>query len=363
MSRRLLLPTALAAAFAACEGGGRAPAPVHALAALDSVQLQENDLLYLGAPTHMTAGTAGEFYVSDAMNGHVVRFSRDGRPVGRYGRRGRGPGELGTPVATALVGDSLLVVADWRNGRTSLFARETGAFLRSTPQEGYPFSMQPVGDTVWMAAVTIPRKTSLAAWPLAGDSVRYLGPLPAEYRQSPILLESHPYATLVRSGDTLLLGFTGHRALLVARADGAVVDTVEIPAVRRRGVPADILARFAKPRDDDEIASMVSALVALHRLPSREVAAFYLDVTVDGRLITADGFLSVLAPDLRSACVDIPFRFPRDGRPVVAFRGDTLLTLEQRIVSRTRAVSVVRSYHVDTSGCTRVPVRRGGRGA
>ncbi|MET0400306.1 MAG: hypothetical protein ABW277_26185 [Longimicrobiaceae bacterium] len=365
MNHRLILTGLAAAALASC-GGEERPrqeGPPLTLAAIDSVELQENDSLYLGAPTHMTVGADGDLYVSDVMNGHVLRFSRDGRPVARYGRRGRGPGEMGGPVATTLMGDSLLVAADWRNGRTSVFDRNTGAFVRSTPLEGYPLWMQVVGDTIWMSDVNITRKTSLAAWPTAQDSVRYLGTLPMEYVKSPILLESHPYATMLRTGDTILLGYTGHRALFLLDPGGAVFDTVEVPAVRRRGVPEDILERFSEPLENDEIASMGSALVALHRLPGGEVAAFYLDVTVDGRLITADGFLSVLSPDFRSACVDIPFEFRRDGRPVVAFRGDTLFTLEQRIVSETRAVSSVRSYRIDTSRCRWLPVGTGGAAA
>jgi hypothetical protein len=352
---RLILTGLAAAALASCgqRAGDAGAAPD--LAAADSVDLQESDSLYLGSPTHMTVDASGDLYVSDAMNGHVVRFTRDGRPVARFGKRGSGPGELGSPVATTLVGDSLLVVADWRNRITSAFDRRSGAFIRSARLEGYPLWMQVVGDTVWMSDVNPTRKTSLAFWPTGEDSVRYLGALPAEYVRSSILREAHPYATMLRMGDTILLGYTGHHDLFLLRPDGTVFDTLEVPAVRRRGVPRDIVERFEEPLDNDEIASMGSALVALHRLPSGEVAALYLDVTAEGRLITSDGFLSVLSPDLRRACVDIPFEFGKDGRPVVAFRGDTLFTLEQRIVSDTRALSRVRSYHVDTSRCRWLP--------
>ena len=169
-------------------------------------------------------------------------------------------------------------------------------------------------------------------------------------------MEAHPYVTMLHMGDTLLVGYTGHPALFLTRPDGTPFDTVEIPAVRRRGVPRDMVERFAADPPNEEIASMASALVALHRLPSGEVAAFHLDVTVDGRLITADGFLSVLSKELDRACIDIPFRFQRDGRPVVAFRGDTLLVLEQRLVSDQSARSVVRSYRIDTSGCDWIPL-------
>ncbi|HEX2191039.1 MAG TPA: hypothetical protein VHG51_19175 [Longimicrobiaceae bacterium] len=356
----ILRCTLLAAAGLSLAACGRGDAPradgAAAAVALDSIALQENDSLYLGAPTFLASGPGGDLYVSDGMNGHVLRFGRDGRPLVRYGRRGEGPGEMGTPVATALVGDSLLAVADWRQNRTSLFRRGSGEFVRSVPHEGLPFWMQVEGDTLWMSSINFRRKTSLAAWPMREDSVRYFGRVPREYERSPILMEAHPYATLLRTGDTLLVGYTGHPALFLARLDGSVFDTVEVPAVRRRGVPRDIVERFSRPLENEEIASMVSALVAMHRLPSGDIALMHLDVTVDERLITADGFLSVLSSDLNRACVDLPFRFQKDGRPVVAFRGDTLLVLEQKIVADTRAESFVRSYRVDTSGCDWIPL-------
>jgi hypothetical protein len=363
MTRRILVLLA-GLALGAC-GRGEPPRPASAgivPVALDSVTLTEDDSLYLGSPTFMTADAGGDLYVSDGMNGHVLRFARDGRPLARYGRRGAGPGEMGTPVATALVSDSLLAVADWRHQRTSLFRREGGAFVRSVAHQGLPFWMQVTGDTVWTSGVNFRQKTGLAAWHVSEDSVRYFGRLPREYEESPILSEAHPYATMARTGDTLLVGYTGHPGLFLTRLDGTVFDTVEVPAARRRGVPHDIVKRFAKPLENDEIASMVSALIAMHRLPSGEVALMHLDVTAEGRLITADGFLSVLSRDLARACVDVPFRFGRDGRPVVAFRGDTLFVLEQKIVSGTRAETFVRSYRVDTSGCTWIPTRRASPG-
>ncbi|HEU0078945.1 MAG TPA: hypothetical protein VFQ76_14925 [Longimicrobiaceae bacterium] len=355
---RLRILAALAGlSLTACTGEGepRREAAGIVPVALDSVVLRENDSLYLGAPTFMVGAPGGDLYVSDGMNGHVLRFARDGRPLVRYGKRGQGPGEMGTPVAASLLGDSLLAVADWRHNRASLFRQADGAFVRSVPNEGMPFWMEARGDTVWMSSVNLKRKTSLAAWRTAEDTVRYLSRLPREYERSPILLEAHPYATMARTGDTLLVGFTGHRGLFLTRPDGTVFDTVVVPAALRRGVPADILERFAKPMENDEIASMVSALVAMHRLPSGDFALMHMDVTAEGRLITAEGFLSVLSRDLGRACVDIPFRFRQDGRPVVAFRGDTLLVLEQRIVSETRAETSVRSYRVDTTGCRWIP--------
>lgn len=365
MIRRLSLVALAGLSLAAC-APDEPPRPRDAgiaPVALDSVLLRESDTVYLAAPTFMASAPGGDLYVSDGMNGHVLRFARDGRLLVRYGRRGAGPGEMGTPVAAALLGDSLLAAADWRHNRVSLFRQADGAFVRSVQNGGMPFWMEARGDTVWMSSVNLKRKTSLTTWRTGEDSVHSFGRLPREYEQSPILLEAHPYATMARTGDTLLVGFTGHRGLFLTRPDGTVFDTVVVPAARRRGVPADMLERFAKPMENDEIASMVSALVAMHRLPSGDIALMHMDVATEGRLITATGFLSVLSRGLDRACLDIPFRFQQDGRPVVAFRGDTLLVLEQKIVSETRAETFVRSYRVDTTGCRWVPTGKAAPGA
>ncbi|HXH07024.1 MAG TPA: hypothetical protein VNI83_10585 [Vicinamibacterales bacterium] len=324
------------------------------------MRLEEPDTFYVAAPAFLAPGPAGDLLVSDALGGQVLRFDRRGQPLRRYGRRGDGPGEFRSPVAAAAVGDTLLAVADWRLGRVSVFDLRTGAYLRSVRHEGLPFSMQVDGDTVWIGGLNRARGTSFTRWHLAEDTVHYLGPIPAEYRASNLLADAHPYAVVARVARGFLVGFTGHPALFVTDAQGAVRDTIELPAIRRRGVPHDILHRFARPLPDPEIASMVSALSALQPLRSGLLAAVHLDVTVEEGLITADGFVSVLTPDLRQACVDAPFRGSRDGRPVVAFRGDTLLVLEQRVGSAPRATTIVTAYRIDASRCHWIAVRRGG---
>jgi hypothetical protein len=62
----------------------------------------------------------GDFYVLDAGNRTVHRFSRDGRQLGRFGREGSGPGEFLFPVAVTV--DSVVRVLDARHARASVFA-------------------------------------------------------------------------------------------------------------------------------------------------------------------------------------------------------------------------------------------------
>jgi hypothetical protein len=360
MSRTALLILGSLAIAAACGSGGEdASARPGRLVLIDSVTFEESDSVYLGAPLHVTAGSDGSLFVSDGLDSHVLQFSRAGRLVRRFGRKGSGPGELSDPLPTAIIGDSILAVAEWGNRRTSLFTISSGAFVRSIAHEGAPFWMEARHDTLWISGVNVPRKTLLASWRVTEDSLRYFGPVPPSYRAAPSLMAEHGYATLARSGDTIFVGLTGSQEIHLARPDGTPIGTVDIPAVRRRGVPADIVERFRRTPvtlTNAEIASMGSSLVALHRLPSGEVGAVHLDVTLTEKLLTAEGFVSILSGDRTRACPDTPIPLARDGRPAVAFRGDTLVVVEQRVVSATRAVTLARRYRVDTSQCAWRPV-------
>jgi hypothetical protein len=356
----------LVAAVSACEPDGAEPDSRSGrriaggegaeLLPLDSVRLGESDSAYLGSPNYFVVDGRGNFFVSDGMNSHVLQFARDGKLVRTYGRRGKGPGEMLSPYAVGIVGDSALVASDWAGQRLSAYDVRTGGFRGSVPHQGIGFAMQVVNDTVWISSVNGTLKTSLAVWTPGADSVRYRGPLPIEYGESVQLMDVHPYATLAHLGDRVLVGFTGHPDLFLLRRDGSVADTIAVPVARRRGVPDDMVKRFSKPVSREEAAAMLSGLMALHRLPSGEAAVMYLDLTVDGELITGNGYLSVLGADLAAACVDLPLEFSQDGRPTVAFRGDTLFVLEQRLASNTSAVTQIKWYRVNTAACQWVPL-------
>lgn len=328
-----------------------------AMAATDSVVLQEGEDAFIGSAGHLAAGPDGTVFVSDAMNAVVLRYGRDGQVVGRYGGRGSGPGEMETPVAAAVAGDSLLVVSDWTSSRLHVFSLATGHPVASVRHEGYPFTMALHGDTVITGVVNAARGTALAAWPLHSGEVRYFAPLPAPYRASKHLALTMPYATAALLGDTILFGLAADGDLFLARMDGTLLDTVRIPAVRRRGVPADVVRRLAEDPDNAAIAAMLSVPVALHRLSDRRIAVLYQDLTVEGETLTAEPFLSILSPDLRTACADLPLPRAADGRPVAAFAGDTLLSLETRLRGGTRAEHVLTRYDLAAIRCEMRRVR------
>ena len=261
MRVRHLTPIAMLLVFVGCrqDEGGDGSAMGSVLPA-DSIVLQEGDSAYIGAPAYLTVSGSGAMFVSDPMNGRVLEFNRKGELVRQVGRPGMGPGELGSPISTALIGDSLLAVSDAGSSQISLFDVRDGRFIRSVKLAGLPFSMQASGDTVWMSAMYQHRNTSIGVWPITSDSIHYIGPLPREYLESPALREWEPYATVLRMDDEALVGFTGHAALFALQTDGSVTDTLTFPNIRRAAYPTIWLNASSGRCLEEEVPAMQSSL-------------------------------------------------------------------------------------------------------
>lgn len=348
--------------------GSRVRGPVAVV--VDSVRLDEADTLYLGNPYALAVDPQdGSFYVSDFFADRVFRFRRDGTLARTYGRPGRGPGEFLTPTLVFVLDARTLAAADDEHARIHLFDRETGVFLRSVPHEGRLGSSPPVvlGRTVWMPSHNRGRGSSVLAWEAGGNRMRYLVPLPADYVVSARGLGRYAafysMGVLTAWADTLLVGMNGRNELLLATADGGVLDTLHLPAARRRGVPDDVRARL----DDDREASArdifrtASILNQAARAPDGSTLLVHHDSDLEGELpgglITARVFASVVSPNRRRACVDGEIPVSQDARPIEGTRGDTLFVLDRRITSGERLETWIIAYRLDTRRCDWLPTR------
>lgn len=335
-----------------------------AVVAVDSVRLHEADTLYLGNPYALAVDPQdGSFYVSDFFADRVFRFRRDGTLARTYGRPGRGPGEFLTPTLVFVPDARTVAAADDEHARIHLFDRETGAFLRSVPHEGRLGSSPPIilAGTAWMPSHNRARGSSVLAWDVASDDVRYLVPLPADYVRSSAGLGRYSafysMGVVAAWADTLLVGMNGRNELLLARADGTVVDTLHVPVARRRGVPHDVRARMdedrkASARDLFRTASILNQAV---RAPDGRLLLVHHDSDLEGELpgglITARVFASVVSADRRRACVDAEIPVSRDARPIEGARGDTLFVLDRRITDGERLETWIIAYRLDTAPC------------
>jgi DNA-binding beta-propeller fold protein YncE len=81
-------------------------------------------------PTDIAFATNGDFYVSDGYgNSRVVKFSKDGKYVLSWGKRGSAPGEFHTAHSVGVDSKGRVYVSDRENNRIQIFD-STGRFVK-----------------------------------------------------------------------------------------------------------------------------------------------------------------------------------------------------------------------------------------
>ena len=110
-------------------------------------------------PTGVAIGRNGDIFVSDGHapnrfgTARVVKFSKDGRYIKEWGRKGSAPGEFDEPHDIFIGGSrGWVYVADRRNSRIQIFDQD-GRFVAAWKQFGQPSSVF-VGrdDTIYVGA-------------------------------------------------------------------------------------------------------------------------------------------------------------------------------------------------------------------
>ena len=148
------------------------------------------------------------------------------------------------------------------------------------------------------------------------------------------------------------------------RAVREVIDTADVPAVRRKGVPPNLRERIDIEhipfREQLEISSNLRQLFLL---PGGGFLFTHHDETAlkmePMPVLTAKVWVGILSPDLSKACVDTPV--PRDFeiRSMETFRGDTLFVLERRIDDAEKLQTWILMYLVSDEGCDWLSARPG----
>ncbi|HEX9217952.1 MAG TPA: peptidyl-alpha-hydroxyglycine alpha-amidating lyase family protein [Gemmatimonadales bacterium] len=92
-------------------------------------------------PSDVTTAPNGDIFVADGhggdSNARIVKFSKDGKFIKTWGKKGTAPGEFETPHAIALDSRGRLFVGDRGNSRIQIFDQE-GNFLEEWKQFGRP---------------------------------------------------------------------------------------------------------------------------------------------------------------------------------------------------------------------------------
>jgi sugar lactone lactonase YvrE len=92
-------------------------------------------------PSDVVIAPNGDIFVTDGhvanSNGRVVKFSKDGKFIKTWGKKGSGPGELDQPHSIAMDSRGRLFVADRSNSRIQIFDQD-GRYLDQWKQFGRP---------------------------------------------------------------------------------------------------------------------------------------------------------------------------------------------------------------------------------
>ena len=102
------------------------------------------DSAHFNRPTDVAVAPDGSFYISDGYrNSRIVRFSKEGRYLFSWGRKGSGPGEFDLPHSIALDTAGQVYVADRANARIQVFD-SLGHFLTAWkgPALGRPWAVR-----------------------------------------------------------------------------------------------------------------------------------------------------------------------------------------------------------------------------
>ncbi len=104
---------------------------------LGEAKVAGNDSLHFNRPTDVAVAADGSFYVSDGYrNSRVVKFSKSGKYLFEWGKKGNKPGEFIIPHAIDLDAKGNVYVADRQNNRIQEFDAK-GKFLREWKDKSF----------------------------------------------------------------------------------------------------------------------------------------------------------------------------------------------------------------------------------
>ena len=97
-------------------------------------------------PTDIAFAANGDLYISDGyVNSRVVKYSKDGRVLKTWGKKGAGPGEFNLPHSIVVDAKGRVYVADRENRRIQIFDTE-GNFLTQWTHMGSPWGLHITPD-------------------------------------------------------------------------------------------------------------------------------------------------------------------------------------------------------------------------
>jgi DNA-binding beta-propeller fold protein YncE len=99
------------------------------------------DESHFDQPTDIAIAPNGDFYVTDGYgNSRVMKFSKDGKLLLQWGKKGVAEGEFNLPHSIVLDREGMVYVGDRENNRVQIFSPD-GRFLRQWTELGSPWGL------------------------------------------------------------------------------------------------------------------------------------------------------------------------------------------------------------------------------
>ena len=327
----------------------------------DSIVLEESAEDYLALPGAVAPDGVGGYLVTDFGQPRVFHYFGDGRLMQRYGREGDGPGEFRAASLTLTRGDEHVLVLSWQPFAAQLFERSTGRFVERFPLRGNTESALLDSGGLWISEPHYATRSAVRRLQLGDDEAVPVVRLPDEYTfGSPVggMFHAVPFT---KWADTLLVGFQPLPYLIVTDTAGKEVDRFEIPAVHRRGTPADPESAIEKAFVDGpyfHVFAVLSSTVGVHRRGDGSLLVVHFDLQrADEPPLGREAFVTVIEESRTRACADGEILLGPKSNPAIGFEGDMILVLEQ-VPRGMDAVPVLRRITVETDQCDWVPLGR-----
>ncbi len=353
--RQLFVTASLAFTAGACTRADQSASAGPTLVLTQTTVLAESDSFFTGRPLGFAVGTDSlRFLVTDLAAGRVLAWNDSGEAVAAWGRVGRGPGEFLGPAAVTRQ-KTLLWIADYGSLTWKAIGSTDGVEVARIPFVGDLSYTTPsrFSDTLFFGLRNATQKTAVGLL-IAGDSVvSHAVPMPGEYARLEDVGIGRISAVLpVASGKWRAVGFGPLDGLYLLNDRLAVVDSVIVPASRRRGVSVRQVRAAG-----GGYAALMNSISALSQLRAMERPGYLLAVHYDNQVesddapgITSTLYVSVVDLASRRACVDARVPNAGDTRPAVQVSGDTLFVLRQEL-AESRISTVIDRYVVDMNRC------------
>lgn len=326
------------------------PASDVSLTSFATVRLKDRDTAYIGKANALAVSAKGEFFVTDMLSRRVLRFDPEGTFIGSIGRRGGGPNEFEGPSWLTSIDDSTLAIVDLLRRQAVLWDLPSD---KARTRFGLPGMTSPLvhsNGMLYAAAADVEHGTAGIRWRTPGEAPEQLGKVLDVYKDR--FWSIWGTVAIDVSGDSIM--YFGGRSEFVVVADSLWQprDSLPIPRVARRGVPAKIDYSLSGGRNIYDIGDQLSNPFGLYVLSGGRYAVFHLDASVTkSNTVIGQVFMTVVNTKGGEKCVDVLVpSHDANTIPRISFVDDTLFVLDHFVSSDT-AVAEIKKYYIGSDLC------------